>query len=263
MSKKAVHHEEPEEGEAWLMSYADLISLLLAVFVLLFSMSSIDPNKATVVTQAVAKYMNNKVVDSQASSDVTGVERQLQSLRLLTTFLDLGPPDEVLTRLLSIVQSPAEVQKLQALAERMGVIGNAAVVAPSLRYEISIPNSGVFEPASPYLTPTGVKFMEGLVPALKDAMSDQQKILEIAGHTDSSPIARDSAFSSNHILSAARAEAISLILVRDGLPLERIRIVGKGPSEPLYPERKANGETDPSAREKNRRVVISILSQRK
>lgn len=254
------HHEEAEEGEAWLMSYADLLSLLLAVFVLLFSMSSLDNEKITAVTSAVSRYISNKEILQNEVSDVTLVERQLQAYRLLTSFLDLGSTDDVLAKLLAMEEAPAEVTKLQKLAEKLGIMGTAQMKTPGLRHDFVIPNSAIFQPDSPYLTDGGVEVIEKLTPSLREILRDKSKTLEIVGHTDASPLNENSPFSSNHILSAARAEAVALIMVRDGISRDKINLVGKGGGEPLFPETTANGKPDLEAKKKNNRIVLSVVT---
>jgi chemotaxis protein MotB len=257
MSKR--HEEAGEEGEAWLMSYADLITLLLAVFVLLFSIASVDKEKAAVVTKSISHYMNTKEVEENVVSDITIQERQIQTLRRLTNLLDLGHPDEVNARILEISKNPSEVEKLRALAERMGLYGNATISAHALRFEIVVPENLAFEPNSAFLTKRGVKVVRDIIPALKEAVGKAGKSIQVEGHTDSVPPPADSSFSSNHILSAARAEAVSLFLTSSGISPAKIRIVGKANSEPLYPEDGTVMDAE-TARRRNRRVVIAVLT---
>lgn len=254
------HHEEHDEehSEEWLMSYADLITVLLAVFVLLFSMSTVDSSKAMKVTTAISQYLLTKKVDDTAASDITLVDRQLQALRLLTTFLDLGHPDDVLERLLSMVDKPEEIERLRALSERMGVLGHARLAKPDLGYEMNIPVKILYSGKEAILTNEGVKVIRGIAPTLREVMADPGRILEIQGHTDSMPLPPDAPFSSNHMLSAARAEAVALLLVQAGLDESRIQIVGKGSSEPLYEEKDKSGQWIQTAQQRNQRVTLVI-----
>ena len=262
MGKRRVRHEEVDEGEAWLMSYADLVTLLLAIFVLLFSLSSIDSTKVSQVTKAISTYMNTKKTDNAVSvGDVSLEERQLLAYRKLAAFLDLGHPDEVLARLDKIQESPEEIRKLLALAERMGLYGNAKMNHHALRYEIVIPNDMAFENNGPYLSPKGLETLKNLAPRIREAFRDERRTLEIAGHTDSTPIRPGGDYSSPHILAAARAEAASLTLQQLGVDGARIQIVGKGATEPLFPESDERGAAIPANAAKNRRLVLSILTE--
>lgn len=256
------HDDEAHEegGEEWLMSYADLITVLLAVFVLLFSMSTVDSSKAVKVTTAISQYLLTKKVDEDVQADVTLVDRQLQALRLLTTFLDLGHPDELLERLLAKVEKPKEIERLRSLAERMGVLGYAKLEKPDLAFELEIPARLLYDGASPYLSQDGIELVRGMAVTIKEALKDEDRILEIEGHTDSMPLPPDSLFSSNKLLSAARAEAVSLILEREGVPQEKISLVGRGATEPLYAERDEDGRWIPQAQKRNRRVTLAIRS---
>lgn len=263
MAKHKKHHDEAEEGEAWLMSYADLVTLLLAIFVLLFSLSSIDNTRVSQVAKAISAYMNTKRVDAAAVSigDVSLEERQLLAYRKLAAFLELGHPDEVLARLDKIAESPDEIRKLLALAERMGLYGNAKMNHHALRYEVVVPNDMVFDKNGPYLTPKGLEILKGLAPRIRESFKDERRYLEIAGHTDSLPLKPGSEFSSAHILSAARAEAVSLTLQQLGVDGARIQIVGKGATEPLYAERDEKGAFLAANAEKNRRLVLTLFTE--
>jgi chemotaxis protein MotB len=262
MARRKKHHEEAEEGEAWLMSYADLVTLLLAIFVLLFSLSTIDNTKVSQVAKAISTYMNTKTSDQGVSvGDFSLEERQLLAYRKLATFLDLGHPDEVLARLEKIQESPEEIRRLLALAERLGLFGNAKMNHHALRYEIVIPNGMLFEKNQPYLNAKGLEMLKALAPRLRESLRDERRFLEIAGHTDSAPLRSGSEFSSPHILSAARAEAASLTLQQLGIDGSRIQIVGKGSIEPLYPERDRSGNPLETGAEKNRRLVLTLFTE--
>lgn len=257
MKKRHEEHEE-EHSEEWLMSYADLITVLLAVFVLLFSMSTVDSSKAMKVTTAISQYLLTKKVDDTAASDITLVDRQLQALRLLTTFLDLGHPDDVLERLLSMVEKPEEIERLRALSERMGVLGHARLAKPDLGYEMNIPVRLLYAGKEARLSTDGVKIIRGIAPTLREIMTDPGRLIEIQGHTDSMPLAPSDPFSSNNMLSAARAEAVALLLIQAGLDEARIQIVGKGASEPLYEEKDKDGQWNPIAQQRNQRATIVV-----
>jgi chemotaxis protein MotB len=259
---KRVKHEEHEEGEAWLMSYADLVTLLLAIFVLLFSLSSVDNQKISQVTRAISTYLNTRKTDvGNSVGDVSLEERQLLAYRKLAAFLDLGHPDEVLARLDKIQESPEEIRKLLALAERMGLYGNAKMNQQALRYEVVIPIEMAFEKNGPYLSAKGLEVLKAVAPRLRESLKDPRRYLEIAGHTDGGPLPASSEFSSPQILSAARAEAASLTLQQLGLDGARIQIVGKGATEPLYPELDSRGVQVPSVAEKNRRLVLTLYTE--
>lgn len=224
--KGRIAEEEAEEGEAWLMSYADLITLLLAVFVLLFSLSSIDGQKAASVTKAIANYLNTKTVDEAISiGDVTLEERKMLALRLLTTYLDLGNPDQVLQKLLAIQENDEEVQKLQALAERLGLFGNAKPTSNSLKYEIIFPENILFKKNSPYLSREGLRLLATLTPKIQETLITPGKTIEIKSEV-SAKTSHPAGFSSNHIYAAARAEVVSLTLQRAGIKPEKIKIIG-------------------------------------
>jgi chemotaxis protein MotB len=256
--KKQHHEEHAEGGEEWLMSYADLITVLLAVFVLLFSMSTVDSSKAIKVTTAISQYLLTKKVDQNVAADVTLVDRQLQALRLLTTFLDLGNPDEVLEKLLTMVDKPKEIERLRALSERMGIMGHARLAKPDLAYELNLPVQFLYKGKAAFLSDDGVKLVRGLAPTLREVLQEEDRVLEIQGHTDSMPISQDAQYSSNNMLAAARAEAVALLLIQSGIPDSKIQIVGKGSSEPLYEEKDAKGNWLPQAQQRNQRVTLAV-----
>ena len=253
---KFEEHEEGEEGEAWLMSYADLISLLLAVFVLLFSLSTIDPPKAQIAAKAISTYLNEKRVDGSPAGDISLVDRQLMAMRLLSQFLDLGNPDKVLEKLMKMQDQPEELKKLQALAERMGLTGNAKLRSNISRYEIVLPEKLIFAKGSVELTSASAAVFKKITPRIIDALKDERRSIVIIGHTDPSDVSKD--FSSTHIQSAAQAEAISLALQTYGVSPQRITVVGKGGTEPLFQSNGQNPVENARLAAKNRRVVLAI-----
>jgi chemotaxis protein MotB len=249
-----------EEGEGWLMSYADLMTLLLCVFVLLFSMSSLDSEKTKAVSQAMSKYLHSKETANSEVTDVTATERKLEAFRLLAQYLELGHPDDVLANLLKMGDRPEEIENLKETAQKLGIVTSSAPQAPVQKYDLVLPTKAVFATGTANLTSEGLSNILRLAPKINEALKDPLRSLEIAGHTDSSALPAQSQFSSNHMLSAAQAEAVSLALIKGGVKPQRIRIIGKGSTEPLFPEALDSKQPDAVAQAKNRRVVISVVT---
>lgn len=257
-----VHVEAEEEG-GWLVSYADLVTLLLCVFVLLFAMSSLDTEKIKAVTHAVSNYMNHKESPVDDETDANKTDRQLQALRLLTEYLELGHPDELLAKLLRMGERPKEIEDLKFLAQKLGIVTSAQPQSNYSRFELVISSQMLFEPGTARLTVSGYQSLLKIADKIANSVKQPGRRLEISGHTDTSPLPKDSLFSSQQMLSAARAEAVSLALAKVGVSPEKIQITGKGSTEPLLPERTADGKIDAAAQAKNRRIVISILTSTK
>jgi len=90
------------------------------------------------------------------------------------------------------------------------------------------------------------------------AASPDYRVL-IEGHTDSMPIksSNNKRYIDNMELSFLRAKAVSQILVENGIPLNRISVIGYGDTQPI-----ASNETD-EGRAKNRRVEVKLVPENK
>ncbi len=251
----AIHRKKEhsdDEGEGWIVSYADLMTLLLCVFVLLFAMSSLDNDKVKAVSQAMKGYLTEKEV-SQENTDLSANERQIQALRILTQVMDLGHPDELLTKLLKMENEKKETENLKDAAKKLGLAPMSTQKSPIQRFEVVLPVSGLFEPGGAQLTKTGLNVLTKLAPKVSETLRQENRYIEISGHSDNRPLPSNSLFSSTNMLSVARAEAASLAFIKSGVKERRIRILGKGSSEPF-------AAANPSD-EKNNRIVISIISE--
>lgn len=249
------HHEEPEGEEGWLTSYADLITMLLAVFVTLFSMSTLDQQKVKELSNAVSNYMTKKEVTAGVKEDVTAVERQAEGMRLLSMMLDLGNTDDVLARILKIQGDANESRRLKTLSEKLGLMGNGSFSTVRPQFDFVFPETLLFTTGSNELSPIAKVRLSKLAPRLREAVRKTGAALEIAGHTDSAAPARGA--TSNTELSTARAASVFRFLLEQGIAENKMRVSGKGASEPLL-----NASGAASNQNNNRRVVISILSVR-
>lgn len=72
VKKREQAHQEEEAGEAWLLPYSDLMTLLLAVFIVLFAVSKIDAQKAQQISQEFSSSMMNKDYNGQGSGSGSG-----------------------------------------------------------------------------------------------------------------------------------------------------------------------------------------------
>ena len=116
------------------------------------------------------------------------------------------------------------------------------------RSVIVVRGDGLFAPASATLT----REREAVIKRIAEALAKVPGAVLVTGHTDNVPI-RTARFPSNFHLSEERAQTVRDMLLRDGVPADRLRFEGRADSEPVVDNSNAGN------RALNRRVEISLL----
>ena len=233
-------HEEHENHERWLVSYADFITLLFAFFVVMYSVSSVNEGKFRVVAQSIIAALNPHINLSSSNVKASPLsDGERASTRTLT--IDLG----LYTQLNESITRVTGSGKTGAAGKAGGI-----VIAPGERgIVVSIADSMAFESGKAVLLPEAREALIQLSSVLKDFPHQ----LRVEGHTDNVPIHTEQ-FASNWELSAMRAVNIARFLAEEAhLAPGRLAASGYGEFHPIASNGTAEG------RAQNRRVEIVIL----
>jgi len=226
-----------EEGEGpWLMSFADMVTLLMCFFILFFSVEKgnlevDDPEKLKELLEKLSELMNVEVPE-----DKTNISPNIRSIASSQSDLDTLK------------------ESMQQIAKTLDIVFALAQPEPG-RIDITFLNSNFFKPGQAEVTYGATRIVE--VAALKLKSLPPNAIIEIQGHTDSDPI-RSPIFPSNWELSSARAASVLKILAKQGVKEKQMRAVGFAHFQPVAPEKTTGGLPNPSNKALNRRIVISI-----
>lgn len=246
--------EERENHDRWLVSYADFITLLLALFAVMYAVSQLNENKYRQV----------------AGSLVTAFGAQPDGSSTALIKLEPAPsspvrePSEEEDRAIKKVRLLAEAQRRQQ--EAMEVIarevkaafqpfnslienGQVRVIPSSRGLAVEINAKVLFAPGQAVLEQNSARVLEAVAQVLKD----NDYPIQVEGHTDSIPIITDK-FPSNWELSAVRASSVVRLLIVSGVGAARLTAVGYGENRPV----ESNDTED--GRMRNRRVTVMILS---
>jgi chemotaxis protein MotB len=215
----------------WMISYADMVTLLLGLFLLLFAVSQKNNQELSAALDALAAKLALKppavlAIDSALSESAAGEPLQAP-----------------------LPESSSSPALDAALAEALP--GQAVEVSRQERGTvISLSDNILFAPGSDALAPAAQRTLDTLAQALRA----QNRPIRVEGHTDNTPI-RTARFPSNWELSTARATAIVRYwIARHGFSTDRLSASGYGEFRPV-----ANNSTIEGKR-KNRRVDIVLLS---
>lgn len=245
-----------DDSQRWLTTYSDLVTLLLAFFVLLFSMSEMDAAKfEQLVAGLEAPFGNPGQVDSvlpESDGLLDGVPPELTAPPVATTTIaesdeKVELPEVVLTPDQLLVVQDAIEQSLIASGHR----GAASFRITQRGLVVSVATDDLrFESGSSRLGESGVE----IVGAIAEVLSRIENAVQVEGHTDDVPFGRPGF--DNWDLSAERALAVLHLLVGDHeLDPDRLGAVGYGEHRPLVEN------TDSDARALNRRVELVVLYQ--
>ena len=256
------HEEEHENHERWAVSYADMMTVLCALFIVLYAMSQVDQVKYEALAQSLAEGFNHKsasVLDGSSGvmKDAGAVPNSPQADG------DTGPVEPV-TLVDPAAASPSdlaaatrEVDRLREVQAQIQARLTAVGMSDHVRYVIDerglvmglVANDVFFDDGSAALRPAAHTLLDAAAPVLV-AIPDR---ISVEGHANVIPAS--GRYATNWELSADRATQVLRRLVEaDGLPGGRISATGYGDTRPLDP-----GGT-PQALAANRRVDLVVHS---
>jgi len=237
------HAEETHVDERWLVSYADMITVLMCLFLVLFAMSTVDAAKYELLKNSLATGFG--AVESDTVDTAKGV---VVPEELIDSDGALFAPEKVAAK---EVESLGELQtEIAAGLSLDGLSDTVEFTIDERGLTIRLVGSATFfDSNSSGLSTVAVRVLESMGPTL----TASPYAVSVEGHAD----LRSSAFPfpTNWELSSGRATQVLRQLVeRAGMPGERISAVGFGSSRPL-----AEGATADQL-SLNRRVDVVVLS---
>lgn len=243
-------HEEHENLERWLVSYADFITLLFATFVVLYALSQLDLAKfkllkislseAFAPTLLQGKGSESAVMESKGET-VLNESRQGDDVNIL-------PPINPNLELKKMEQAKEEIQEKISKEKIEGV--SAKVDSRGL--VISLMDSVFFDSGSAALKAKAIKTLDKVAIMLKKDFPGNQ--IRVEGHTDSDPIS-SAIYPSNWELAGARASTIVRRFISSfKMNPQKFSAVGYADSVPLVPNSTRENK------QKNRRVEIVVLN---
>lgn len=232
-----------DNSERWLLTYADLMNLLLILFILLFAYSQVDTQKFQQLSQSFSSVFGL----GDPPSAVQGGSSSGNSLVDFPAIM----PSPVIPSQYEEQQVEGIANELSGLVEAEGLEGNVDVKLQERGVVISIRAQLIFRSGSAEVEKSSA---EDIIKIGRDILSKiPDKYIRVEGHTDDVPI-KTSAFPSNWELSGARANNVLKLLVEQGgVNPKMISFIGYGENQPRVPN-----DSDAN-RAKNRRVDIVIL----
>jgi chemotaxis protein MotB len=267
MARRNKKHEEHENHERWLITYADLITLLLIFFVIMYSMSKIDVAKYTELSKALA--FQFKKSDTMIPNGTVGIAdpgkgkegNNSQNLpeKDSPTALDTNEITDQMTKeeqqAEQIKQRELELKDLKEKTEQF-INDNKLETKVSVKdtargIAITLNDLFLFDSGKADLKSESIPILEklsSLFPTLHAPIS-------IEGHTDNQPLSAGSIYIDNDGLASARSLSVKRVFAK--IPALHDKLIGTyyGDSKPIAPN------DTPANMQKNRRVEIIVLRE--
>jgi chemotaxis protein MotB len=234
--------EGGESSERWLVSYADFITLLMVLFVVLYSMGKVDIEKYKRLAESMRTAFTLggavKVVDTQINSTGGTIENG-KANPIVVPGIPEGPPksEEVAGQLTQMLSSSHLGSEVSVQTNIEGVL-------------ISLSEKLVFQPGKSELPPEAKPVLDMIAKMVLPISNP----VRLVGHTDNTP-PTDPRYKNNWELSVARAMGVANYLINAGVDPSRITVSGRGEYEPVFPN------DTPEHRSLNGRVDIIIIYQ--
>jgi chemotaxis protein MotB len=215
-----LNHGAAHDESNWLISYADMMTLLCGFFIMLFSMAKMDVPKYDSFKEAIAKQFGGEYV---------------------------SPSKEM-------AKAVSEVLK------QMDMEDKAVVKSDSNGVSIVFQSTVFFGTLSAEVSHDGYNILDKLIKSVETRQKEQKKTYRIVveGHTDSRPVV-GGLYPSNWELSGARAARVVRMFLEHNFTPDHLTAIGYADTHPQAPAKTPNGSWDENALGKNRRVVLRIL----
>jgi chemotaxis protein MotB len=268
-SRSRSHHEENHEnGERWLLTYADMITLLLALFIVLFAMSTIDSVKFAAFKNSFRNQgtSNTPVFSAGAGLLPNPGSSLVQAAHPAANLSSaISPPAIAKTATAALAtlqkQEAAQIteendlakaeQDMQAALTAHGLQGDVRFQIDSAGLHVRILTDQIlYNVGAATLLPTGTTIIQAVAPVLSVLPNN----IAVEGNTDNQPVT-GGPFTSNWGLSFARADAVGQMLMT-AFHISPLRITESGFAD----TRPIASNSTPAGQAQNRRVEILIES---
>ena len=255
------HNEEPEKdnSERWLLTYSDLITLLMIFFVVMYSMSKVDADKFQAIAESLSIALGGgtpaqvDIATSPAGPSIieTYPNSPPQQTGKTPTEEDAdGKGNGTGNADIENMTIESIKQKLDKFALDNGIEAKLVSSVEERGLVISIQDTLLFESGSAVITPRAREILE----KINNVLASAPNYIKVEGHTDNLPI-NTSRFPSNWELSVLRATNVVHIML-EKIPAERLSATGYGEYRPVVSNATEEG------RARNRRVDLVILRSR-
>jgi chemotaxis protein MotB len=260
--KKGGHHEEEHENEErWLVSFADMMTLLFCLFMVLFAISSVNTSKFEALQRSLQDAFSGAILsggkstmNSGSANDTKAAAPQppLPALRPLTSLnATNAKTDDEKAKAAQQEEHDfrALKRRIDALSRNAGLKGKVNVTIRRRGLVIQLLTDKIFfDSGHATLKPAARQLVDRIAGVVRD---ERKHPVVVEGHTDSQPIS-GSQYPSNWELSGARAGAVVRDFQAEGVLARRMSVAGYANQEPI-----ATNST-PDGRSKNRRVEIVL-----
>ncbi|SFD45105.1 OmpA/MotB family protein [Clostridium uliginosum] len=230
--------QQPENSERWLLTYSDLITLLMVLFVILYASSNVDKNKYKQISTSFQQAFSIGGGKNINSSDGEAIENKI-----------VTEESKVVTEEEKLEEVKAQVDKV---IEGSELKGNISTSIQERGLIISFTDNVFFNSGDATIKEDYKKKLA----SISKVLNNIDNYIRVEGHTDSVAINTEK-FHSNWQLSSVRAANVVEFLITDGkVEANRLSSVGYGECRPTQSN---NTEEGKSA---NRRVDILILNSK-
>jgi chemotaxis protein MotB len=254
--RKKKKREEEHMDESWLVPYSDILTLLLALFIILFAMSSVDAQKFNILSRAFNEMFtggtgvlnftssvppSNIDVQNVNKKEITKNQANLDAAKKNQEKQEALKKDQeelyaIQTKVNNYIQNANLTNKLQTSLTSEGLL-------------VTIRDNVLFDSGSADVRSQDIQVAQEISSLL---VMDPPRNVIISGHTDNVPI-QNSRYASNWELSVMRAvNFMKIVLQNNSLDPKWFSAKGYGEYQPV-----ASNDT-PDGRSKNRRVEILI-----
>ena len=260
--RRGDHHEEEHADERWLLTYSDMITLLMALFIIMWAISSVNVSKFDQLKASLRAAFSARVLP-EATSVLTGQRATLDEQGAI-----IQPPSQAMSKqpafkmvpIAAQVRAAAEkddVNNLKRIQERIEQFARAHGFAHSIATKVDerglvvrvLTDDVLFDTGKAVLKPRSAPLLSEISSLIARSIPNP---VRVEGNTDDVPISTPE-FHSNWELSSARADAVLEFLLAHGVVPSRLSATGYADQHPLASNATAE------ERSLNRRVELVIL----
>jgi chemotaxis protein MotB len=252
--KKKGGHEEAHADERWLLTYADMITLLMALFIVMWSMATVNTSKFEALSASLKDAFSGKILSGGEAIMQPGSSSQSQAAAPTPPLPAIKAAEE--TSAADGKGAAKETEELEKLKREIDAWTETHGLKRAVETQIArrgliirvLTDDVLFESGSAQIKPSADSLLDALSRLLKTQVRNP---IQVEGNTDNVPVS--GMYPSNWELSTARATTVVRSLIQRGVWSGRLGATGYAAEHPL-----ASNKTE-AGRRRNRRVELVVL----